>query len=102
TNGALAIPSYLRGQGVGHGTETGLWWALKDITDRKVHVDRIIILSDLCCYTQGDGRSCWYGGKQEMANVFGPSATIQSMIDAYKRKINKDVWTFSVNLAGYA
>ena len=29
-------------------------WGLHDLARRKVRVDRILLLSDLCCYTQGD------------------------------------------------
>lgn len=95
-NGALAIPGYTSGMGVGGGTETGLWWGIDDLTKRKVHVDRIVLLSDLCCYTQGDV-NCGVA----MSKFFGPKATIQSMIDRYRREVNKDCRVYSINLAGY-
>ncbi len=95
-NGALAIPSYKSGPGVGGGTETGLWWGIDDITKRKVHVDRIVLLSDLCCYTQGDV-NCGV----RMSAYFGEKPTIQSMIDKYRREVNKNCRVYSINLAGH-
>jgi len=97
TNSALAISQFKHGIGVGQSTETGLWWAIRDITQRKVVVDRIILLSDLCCYTQGDV-NCGYN----MAAYFGPGASIQGMIDRYRKTVNQNVQVYSVNLAGYS
>ena len=34
-HGALAIPHYRTGPGVGGGTETGLWWGLHDLARRN-------------------------------------------------------------------
>ena len=98
-NGALAIKGFTRGAGVGGGTETGLWWALHDLTEKKVKVDRIIMLSDLCCYTQGDV-NCGY----KMSDYFGKNgekATVQSMIDRYRREVNPGCFAYSINLHGY-
>jgi hypothetical protein len=100
-NKALAISDHWKhGSGVGGGTETGLWCALHDLTERKVHVDRIIIVSDFCCYTQGDANNCGH----DMNKFFGKDgdkATIQSMLQKYRLKVNKDVWVHSVDLAGH-
>jgi hypothetical protein len=95
-NGALAIPQYRRGRGVGQSTETGLWWGLHDLTQRRVRADRIILLSDLCCYTQGDV-NCGVN----MAKYFGARATVQSMIDVYCADVNADVQVYSINLSGH-
>jgi hypothetical protein len=95
----LAIKGFERGTGVGQGTETGLWWAIHDITEKKVKVDRIIMLSDLCCYTQGD-INCGY----KMSDYFGrggEKATVQSMIDRYRREVNPGCFAYSINLHGY-
>jgi hypothetical protein len=97
---ALAIPQYKTGEGVGGGTETGLWFGLDDLTRRKVHVDRMIFLSDLCCYTQGDdgtARNCGVN----MEEYFGKKATMQSMVDRYRAAVNKDCFVYSVNLSGH-
>jgi hypothetical protein len=95
-HGALAIPEYRHGRGVGQGTETGLWWALNDLTRRRVRVERIFLVSDLCCYTQGD-TNCGV----KMSPYFGKKATIQSLIDAYRAEVNPDVWVYSINLSGH-
>jgi hypothetical protein len=95
-HGALAIPQYQHGPGVGGGTETGLWWGLHDLARRKVHADRILILSDFCCYTQGDV-NCGVNLSQH----FGKGATVQSMVDVYRRDVNPDVWVYSINLNGH-
>jgi hypothetical protein len=95
-HGALAIPEFARGPGVGQSTETGLWWALHDVTRRGVWLDRIVLISDLCCYTQGDV-NCGH----DMSRYFGPRATVQSMVDQYRRAVNPQAWVYSVNLSGH-
>jgi hypothetical protein len=100
---ALGIPDFVIGkawggtQGVGQSTETGLWFLLKDLIDRKVHADRIVLLSDLCCYTQGDV-NCGYDLKKYMGSS---KATIQSLVDLYRLRVNKELKVYSINLAGY-
>jgi hypothetical protein len=96
-HGALAIPEFRRGPGVGQGTETGLWWGLHSITVNRVAVDRIILLSDLCCYTQGDA-NCGH----DMGRYFGKKATVQSMVDRYRAAVNPSVAVYSINLNGHA
>jgi hypothetical protein len=95
-HGALAIPRFRYGQGVGAGTETGLWWALHDITRRRLRANRIVLLSDLCCYTQGDV-NCGV----RMAEYFGARATVQSMIDMYRQEVNDGIHVYSINLSGH-
>jgi hypothetical protein len=103
TNGALGIPDFVNAkgwggaQGVGGGTETGLWFLLKDLIDRQVHADRIVLLSDLCCYTQGDV-NCGYDLKKYLGSL---KATIQSLLDLYRLRVNMEVKVYSINLAGY-
>lgn len=100
-NGALAIEGHWRsGRGVGGGTETGLWCAIHDLTERKVHVDRIIIVSDMCCYTQGDAHNCGHDMNRHFG-AGGDKATIQSMIDRYRRSVNSNCWVHSIDLQGY-
>jgi hypothetical protein len=95
-HGALAIPQFARGPGVGGGTETGLWWGLHDLTRRRVRADRILLVSDLCCYTQGDV-NCGI----DLSPYFGARATVQSMIDVYRRDVNPDAAVYSINLSGH-
>jgi hypothetical protein len=98
--GALAIPQYRAGSGVGQATETGLWFALDDLTKRRLRVDRMIFLSDLCCYTQGDDGTAKNCGVN-LEEYFGEGATVQSMVDRYRQTVNPHCWVYSVNLAGY-
>jgi len=84
--------------GVGGGTETGLWWGIDDLTKHKVNVARLIIISDMNCYTQNDincgvNMSKWFGKG-------GERATIQSMINRYRSTVNKDLWVHAINLNG--
>lgn len=97
---ALAIPQFKSGHGVGGSTETGLWFGLDDLTKRKIHVDRMIFLSDLCCYTQGDDGTAKNCGTN-MEDYFGKKATMQSMVDRYRQAVNKDCFVYSVNLNGH-
>jgi hypothetical protein len=95
-HGALAIPEFRRGPGVGQSTETGLWWALHDVTRRRLWLDRIVLISDLCCYTQGDV-NCGH----DMSRHFGRNATVQSMVDRYRQAVNPQAFVYSVNLSGH-
>jgi hypothetical protein len=98
--GALAIPAYRTGAGIGGGTETGLWFALDDATKQGVWFDRIVFLSDLCCYTQGDdgtARNCGI----DLEAYFGKGATVKVMVDRYRERVNPGCRAYSVNLAGY-
>jgi hypothetical protein len=99
-HGALAIAQFKTGPGVGGGTETGLWFGMDDITKKTVYVDRIIFLSDLCCYTQGDDGTAKNCGVN-MEDYFGKKATMQSMVDKYRQTVNKDCFVYSVNLSGH-
>lgn len=98
--GALAIPSYRKGAGVGGGTETGLWFALDDATKQKLRFDRIVFLSDLCCYTQGDDGTAKNCGV-DLEEFFGKGATMQVMVERYRAQVNPTCRAYSVNLAGY-
>ena len=73
--------------------------ALHDLAERKIRVDRIILLSDLCCYTQGDV-NCGINMNQFFGKS-GDKATVASMIEKYRRTVNPDCKAYSVNLHGY-
>jgi hypothetical protein len=90
---------FTHGVGVGGGTETGLWFAIDDVTKRKVFFDRIILLSDLCCYTQGDV-NCGIDLKPYFGKD-GNKATVQSMLDKYRQHVNGKVQVYSINLSGH-
>jgi hypothetical protein len=100
-NGGLGIPSImekysrLNVRGVGGATETGLWFGINDLIQKKIHTDRIILCSDLCCYTQGD-TNCGHS----LTPYFGKNATVQGLVDKYRREVNPNVQVYSINLNG--
>ena len=71
-----------------------------DGTERKVHIDRFLLLSDLCCYTQGDN-NCGVNMNQYFGKG-GDKATIQSMLDRYRQQVNPNLQVYSINLNGHA
>lgn len=91
------------GKGVGPGTETGLWYALEDLISRKVSVDRIILMSDVCCYNIGDIRQF----NLEMEERFSKyqdgqgRITLSNMVDYYLKNINPNCHVYSLNLSGH-
>ena len=100
TLGIPALLSKYKGlgsRGIGGATETGLWFGIDGLTKRKVHVDRMILCSDLCCYTQG-ANNCGH----DMSRYFGANATIQGMIDKYRREVNPNLKVYSVNISAHA
>jgi hypothetical protein len=98
--GALGIPAYRRGAGVGAGTETGLWFALDDVTRKRDRFDRIVFLSDLCCYTQGDNGTATNCGVN-MEEYFGKGATMPVMVDRYREQVHAPCRAYSINLSGH-
>ncbi len=82
-------------RGVGGGTETGVFWARDDLIEKKLKVDRIIIMSDFCCYTQGNA------GIAGAARDKFHGKSIQSLCEQYRREVNPDVWVYSINLNGH-
>ncbi|MBI5512338.1 MAG: TROVE domain-containing protein [Deltaproteobacteria bacterium] len=92
----LGVQGRHGGEGVGGSTETGLWWALDDITQRGERFDRVVLLSDLCCYTQGD-TNCGV----KMSQWFSKDCSVAGMLARYRARVNHDVAVHSVNLSGY-
>ena len=79
------------GNQVGHSTNAFL--AIQWLNQNKIHVDRIMIFSDMQCYsTHGANRWSMYSPQ-------GQSLTEQFI--QYKRTINPDVKLYSFDLTGY-
>lgn len=72
------------GNTVGHSTDA--WKCFRYLLDKQLKVDRIILLSDMCCYNSSSN----YG------------ASVAQLFEEYKRKINKNARLYSINLAGYS
>lgn len=70
---------------VGHATY--LKKAIEYLIENKIHVDRIVVFSDMQCYGE-DGY--WSDGR-----------TVQSLVDKYHREVNPDSKIHSIDLAGY-
>jgi hypothetical protein len=70
------------------------------VTKKGERFDRIVFLSDPCCYTQGDDGTAKYCGVNIEDN-FGKGATVQVMVDRYREKVSPTCRAYSVNLAGY-
>lgn len=62
------------------GTDLGL--PIKEMIDKEIYVDRLIILSD-------NEINC------------GFKYTCQSLIERYRNKVNKDLWVHAIDLQGY-
>jgi len=67
---------------VGHSTNAYL--AIKYLNDNKIKVDRIVIFSDMQCYSTS-----------------GRNESIYEELVKYKRNINPNVYTYSFDLASY-
>lgn len=63
---------------------TQAWKAFKWLVDEELYVDRIILFSDMQCYSIRHG-----------------SKTPQQYVEEYKGKVNSNVWVHSLDLAGY-
>ncbi|MCY3411795.1 MAG: TROVE domain-containing protein [Candidatus Heimdallarchaeota archaeon] len=85
-------------QGVGGSTETGLWFAIDHITREMKFFDRIILMSDLQCYTQGD-INC--GVNMKKFQFISRERSIAALIREYRRQVNPDVQVYSINLQQY-
>ena len=82
--------------GCGGGTDMHLpmKYALNDDNGTKPF-DRVIYLSDNecnCAFTGNGGYGYYYSGREK---------TVQSEVEEYRRKFNKDFWVHGVDLQGY-
>lgn len=80
----LTNMSRLKNTGVGHSTNAHL--AIRHLRERKIRVDRIILFSDMQCYDSSDAE---YEG------------SLASELAKYRSSVNPQVFTYSVDLAGY-
>jgi len=73
-----------------NGGGTDITLPLRYLIDKKIFVDRIIILSDNEI-NSGYSTSMSYGGPK----------TCQSLVEWYKKYINPDVWVHAIDMQGY-
>ena len=87
-DGLLDIVRHLRGMQVGHSTNAYL--ALDWLMKKNLHVDRVIIVSDMQMYNSKPERyACSYDGH------------LAPKMQEYRDRINKSVWLHSIDVAGY-
>lgn len=63
---------------------------INDYRNRGEKIDRFVVLSDMCCYTYSKN-AAWGINKGGLQRAF----------DEYRRKVNKNCFLYSINLAGY-
>ena len=62
-----------------------MYLPFKEMLDKKIKADRIVILSDNECNSIN-----WYSKK-----------TVQQMADEYRKQSSQDLWIHAIDLAGY-
>lgn len=93
------------GNGVGLGTEHGIWLAFDDLIKNRKHVDNIFVYSDM---QAGHGGLYGTGGYDEF--VWGRKGgwsgeryiDVPALVRRYREVVNPDVNVFLVQTAGYA
>lgn len=74
-----------------YGGGTDMYLPFREMINRGIVADRIIVLSDNECNGQINGGYTWYRHE----------STVQSLVDAYRKKANPDFWVHAVDLQGY-
>ncbi|AEV67439.1 TROVE domain-containing protein [Acetivibrio clariflavus] len=85
-NGIIANANSIKVNGGG----TDITLPLRYLLDRKIFVDRIIILSD-----NEINREYSYN------TGYNRSSTCQALVEEYKKRINPDVWVHAIDMQGY-
>lgn len=90
TDGVVSIMDKIMSAQVGSST-----YAYKPVYDairRGIKADRIVLFSDMQCYSQA---TRWYSSYQEN---LAAGQTVQSGLENYRKMLNRNVWLHSVNL----
>lgn len=102
-NGVLSQTEKMHkiGQGIGGGTENGIWIFFRDALKNKVHYDNIFIYSDMQA-----GHGGLYGLRPEEYNAYRyhknmDHIDVLKLVQEYREKVNPKVNLFSVQTAGY-
>ena len=85
-NGIISNANSIRVNGGG----TDITLPIKYLIDKKIFVDRIVLLSDNEI-NRKYSYSIGYGGPK----------TCQALVDEYKKSINPDVWVHAIDMQGY-
>lgn len=85
-NGIIANANNIKVNGGG----TDITLPIRYLLDKRIFVDRIILLSDNEI-NRGYTYSVGYGGPK----------TCQALVEEYKKKVNPDVWVHAIDMQGY-
>jgi 60 kDa SS-A/Ro ribonucleoprotein len=85
-NGIIANANSVKVNGGG----TDITLPIRYLLDKRIFVDRIILLSDNEI-NRGYTYSMGYGGPK----------TCQALVEEYKKKVNPDVWVHAIDMQGY-
>lgn len=85
-NGIIANANSVKVNGGG----TDITLPLRYLLDKKIFVDRIILLSDNEI-NRGYSYNTGYGGPN----------TCQTLVEEYRKKVNPDVWVHAIDMQGY-
>lgn len=90
------------GQGIGHGTENGIWLFWDQAIKNKEHWDNVFVYSDMQA-----GHGGLYGldaraySNYRWPGLGGRFIDVPKLITEYRRKVNPNVNVFLVQIAGY-
>lgn len=89
------------GQGIGHGTENGIWLFFDKAIKQKLHYDHIFVYSDMQA-----GHGGLYGvNEQSYKDYIFPNTRnyidVAKLIQTYREKVNPNVFVYLVQVAGY-
>lgn len=74
-----------------NGGGTNLTLPLQEMINKKIHADRLIMLSD---NEINDTGSSWYGARSY-------KDTCEKLASEYRKKVNPELWTHAIDLQGY-
>jgi len=89
----------IRDTDVGHSTDA--WKAIQYLVKNKIDVDRIVIFSDMQCYDNEVRTVQRYPWLTQMDVKVENERSVYANLIAYKKLVNKDVFTYSFDLSSY-
>ncbi|MDD5726077.1 MAG: TROVE domain-containing protein [Patescibacteria group bacterium] len=75
-----------------HGGSTNAYLPVRHLRERKIRVDRIVLISDMQCYASGHDPMLWGHARNE---------SLAEELRKYRSSVNPQVFMHSVDLSGY-
>ncbi|MGH2620333.1 MAG: TROVE domain-containing protein, partial [Anaerolineales bacterium] len=75
------------------GSSTNAWKVFQTLTEARVHVDRVVLLSDMQCYD-----SATAGFNRAMRGRLAVGYSMAGELEAYRQAINPNIVVYSINL----